>query len=140
MNKAIIPIESIAEINFLSKENLKGWKNFAHRITHNPFVKKYLFKRDGNKCSWCNRDLTQGCNIHHITYAHYCTYDVSKEIHTPTDKRPNRTRIVPDCESCRKNNEERFLTCMSKLSLVHGPCNQKIEIQRKLKQEISFIV
>jgi hypothetical protein len=131
MNPNIIPSGPQKVSKHLHLSNLDAWRNFAQRITKNSFVKKFLLDRDGTKCSWCNRQM-ETSTIHHVSYNHVCTYTAVITVRTPTEKRPHRTRVVPDCESCKKNNSEGFLSCMSKLTLVHSPCNKSIAEQTSL--------
>jgi hypothetical protein len=106
--------------------DIESWKNFAERITKNPFIKNLLIERDGSKCPWCQKVLYGHFVIHHITYEHSCTYSKVVRVASPTENRPNKTRLVPDCQNCEKENTEGFLGCMNKLVLVHNLCNKKI--------------
>src|SRR6266498_5145338 len=101
MNKNIIPALSQREV----KEqivDIEAWRNFAQRITKNPFVKEFLIQRDGQRCSWCKCVLQQNKIIHHTTYEHSCTYNVILKVSSPTEKFPGKTRIVPDCKGCKE--------------------------------------
>ncbi len=121
MNKAIIPKidPQIARAAYNEIE----WKNFALRITKNPFVKEFLLQKDGNSCQWCNKPMNDNIIIHHISYEHSCTFGKVIEINRATEKRPNKVAVVPDCKLCKEGNEDRFNTCISKLALVHSGCN-----------------
>jgi len=126
MNKTIIPelCRSTARKNVIV--DIEAWKNFAQRITKNQFVKAFLLQRDGTKCSWCHKDIHEIKIIHHTTYDHCCSYNVVIRIPSPTYKHRNKTRVVPDCKSCKENSIERFINCMDKLVLVHSNCNKSI--------------
>lgn len=128
----IIPPQSKtqARVNYL--HDLEAWMNFAQRITKNPFVKEFLIARDGKQCSWCGKYLYNNAVVHHVSYDHVCSYNKCKEIATPIPGKPNKMRIVPDCENCKRDNGERFMTCMSKLALVHSGCNWKIATQTRV--------
>jgi hypothetical protein len=126
MNHRLIPIHRMGESKTHFLDRLEAWKNFAQRITKNPFVQQYLLQTDGHHCAWCAKPILGNCTVHHISYHHYCTYHVTKPIGRPTEKRPNRIRTVPDCESCRHECPERFATCTDKLALVHRSCNKEI--------------
>lgn len=110
MNISIIPSLFSLDAKKQFLHNSEGWLNFARRIT----------------CLWCIKQLGDGLSIHHHTYSHACTYNATKELIVG---KPIRT--VPDCETCKLNNEERFLNCMKKLSLVHPMCNKHIEEVRQ---------
>lgn len=122
----IIPTESRRISKTFYTDNIEAWKNFAQRITKNQFVKEFLLNRDGNNCSWCDETTNNNFVIHHISYAHFCTYGIVKEVFSGTEMRPFKTRIVPDCQSCKQNNCIRFNECMDKLVLVHRRCNKEI--------------
>jgi hypothetical protein len=126
MNTHIVPdlTRSQAREKFIN--NLEAWKNFAQRITKNPFVKNFLLERDGNRCSWCKCVLQQYKIIHHTTYEHICTYNKVIRISAPTLGQPYKTRLVADCKSCKEQSKEKFLECTNKLVLVHGMCNKII--------------
>ena|SRR5687767_603756 len=122
----IIPTQSRRISKTFYIENIEAWKNFAQRITKNPFVKEFLLSRDGNKCSWCTKRMINSLVVHHTSYEHHCSYNVVKRVNAATENRPFKTRVVPDCEGCKKNSLDRFLECMSKLALVHTGCNKAI--------------
>jgi len=126
MNKDIIPevCRSAASKNFMA--DIEGWRNFAQRITKNPFVKDFLLERDGNTCSWCNNVLQEIKIIHHTTYNHCCTYNKVIRITSSTVNNPHGTRLVSDCKSCKEENDGRFMACVEKLVLVHSFCNKII--------------
>jgi len=121
MNKKIIPNSERKDFTKIYEEN--SWKNFASRITKNPFVKEYLLERDGCNCQWCNKELGLNFVIHHISYDHSCTFDKMIILKRPTEKRPNKESKVPDCKLCMEEDKNRFNECMTKLVLVHSPCN-----------------
>ncbi|GAA4326093.1 hypothetical protein [Flaviaesturariibacter amylovorans] len=125
MDKSLIPMLPSSEAK--KAYELLPWKLFARRITHNPYVKAYLNKRDGGICSYCQQPTGDSPLIHHISYDHCCTYGIEIGIPKATEKRPNRIRKTPDCESCHLDNSDRFETCMGKLRLVHSICNKLIE-------------
>lgn len=135
MNSSIIPNLPSREARVPFVQNLEQWRNFAQRITKSPFVKAFLLERDGHECSWCKRVLGENKVVHHISYEHVCTFDRTIQIDTPTFKRSSRQRNVPDCESCKKDNNDRFISCMNKLALVHGYCNKLIS-EKHLSQSI----
>lgn len=115
---------AVAKEKYLN--DIESWKNFAQRITKNPFTKIFLLDRDGKKCAWCKKALYEQSIIHHITYEHCCTFSKVIRIASPTENQPNKTRLVPDCQNCKKGNTDTFLACMNKLVLVHNICNKKI--------------
>jgi len=124
MNKEIVPFLSQKQAKESTGVDIESWRNFAQRITKNPFVKEFLLRRDGNKCGWCQNEIKQNRIVHHITYEHSCSYNIVIQIPSPTDKYPNKTRVVPDCKNCKEDNSNRFMSCMEKLVLVHGMCNK----------------
>jgi hypothetical protein len=131
MNSGLIPLHRSKDVKQNFEQNIEAWKNFAQRITKNLFVKNFLLKRDGSHCSWCKRTMNENFAVHHISYYHCCTFKKVTVVSTPTPSNPNNYRIVPDCESCKKENEKRFLECMDKLALVHSSCNKEISDSRK---------
>jgi hypothetical protein len=126
MNNSITPTLTRAVAREKYQSDIESWKNFAQRITKNPFVKTFLLARDGHNCSWCQRNVTEHFVIHHISYDHFCGYNRLIRIVASTTKRPHRERQIPDCENCKKDSNQRFLICMSKLVLVHCLCNKQI--------------
>jgi hypothetical protein len=133
MDNTITPTHTRATAKEKYLNEIESWKNFAQRITKNPFIKVYLFERDGEKCAWCQRALYDQPIIHHITYEHYCSYTTVIRVASPTENRPNKTRLVPDCENCKKENTNGFMSCVNKLVLVHSNCNKKIAEESYLK-------
>lgn len=133
MDKSITPTlaRAVAREKYLNV--VESWKNFAERITKNPFTKIFLLKRDGMKCAWCQKSLYRQSVIHHITYEHCCTYSKIIRVASPTENRPNKTRLVPDCENCKRDNKNAFQACMNKLVLVHNICNKKIAEENYLQ-------
>lgn len=126
MNSSIIPPVSSTEAKKSYEDNIEAWKNYAQRITKNPFVKSFLLKRDDYKCPCCERSLSNNSQVHHSSYNHICTFNVVIRVDSPTPHNPHKTRLVPDCQSCRKQDEYRFAACMSKLAQVHPLCNKKV--------------
>lgn len=126
MQEVLIPSISQKQARERFSEQVEAWRNFAQRITKNPFVKEHLLRRDGNKCAWCNGTLGETVQVHHISYNHACTFQTTIWIDRPTEKRPARTALIPDCKSCKQQDEGRFQHCMNKLVLVHGICNKNI--------------
>ena len=138
MKKEIIPLLSRKEVKESIVANIEAWRNFAQRITKNPFVKAFILERDGNACSWCYKNLHEVKIIHHTAYDHICNYNKLIRISSPTVNNPNKTRLVPDCESCKQENNDRFMVCMSKLVLVHSICNKRISEQNGVEKLREF--
>ena len=126
MNKHIVPDLTSREARENFADNIEAWKNFAQRITKNSYVKYFLRERDGNCCSWCHGKLIKRPIVHHIDYNHCCSFNIVISVPTPTLNDPYKTRIVPDCKSCKEQNKDRFMICMEKLALVHNICNKRI--------------
>jgi len=126
MNAILIPLVPQQHVKNNYLHQLDAWRNFAQRITKNPFVKEFLLQRDGHTCAWCNNELKENFQVHHICYQHSCSYGARIKLSYPTKNRLDKIRTVPDCENCKKENESRFMTCMNKLVLVHGLCNKEI--------------
>ncbi len=101
----------------------EAWKNFARRITRNPFVNEYLRHRDGEVCQLCKGNLRVGVVIHHKDYDHVCSFNKTIRLEHPTEKRPNRTNLTPDCESCSRESQGTFMSCMQRVVLLHTGCN-----------------
>ena len=130
MNRSIIPQNNYADSKEKNKNHLNHWRNFSRRITKNPYVKDYHFKKTNGTCSWCHRKYNNFV-IHHIDYDHSCLTDNTIKVHTPTEKRPNKTTKVPDCHSCHQNNPDAFNKCMGKITAAHRHCNYIISTKNK---------
>ena len=122
---SLIPTKSSTEakVNY----DPTKWYLFARKITKCPFVKEYLKSIHNNKCAWCGGELKDEFIVHHISYEHECVYTIEKKIDHPTEKRPNRTCKIPNCEICYINSKDKFDECMSKIAPVHKMCNWNIE-------------
>ncbi len=125
MNDALIPKIKYRDAS-IKHSRSESWLNFAARLTKNPFVKNFLHSRDGDNCQWCGRRFLQSPTVHHVDYDYTCIHTDTIRIANPTEKRPNRTAAIPDCESCANNQPQSFNACMSRLVLVHSFCNMKI--------------
>lgn len=126
MNKNIININQSIDMKEKHNNNEK-WHLFARRITKNEFMKKYLRIKYDNICPWCGYPLNDNFVIHHIDYDHECfTGDIITIPH-PTPKRPNKVNKVPNCESCKNNNKDKFKECIKKIVPIHKYCNYEIE-------------
>ena len=100
MNELLIPAMGSEQAK---KSFEKGkWKNFARRLTKNPFMKEYVFERVNGLCPWCGKPLRKrnlhGFHVHHIDYFHQCKTSAFIEVPSPTEKRPDRKYKVPHCE------------------------------------------
>lgn len=138
MNDRIIPKVCRKDARAHFSADIEAWKNFAQRITKNSFVREFLLERDGDRCSWCRGKFLRSKVIHHLSYEHFCSYNHQISIPSPTSVNPFRKRLVPDCKSCKADNNERFLACTSRLALVHYFCNKRIaEIPKSSIQNIS---
>lgn len=121
----LVPRISSAEAKAKHKD-IDAWRNFAQRITHHLGVSRYLQAREAGLCSFCKQQLHETVHIHHIDYDHSCSFGVTKTIRTPTAKRPNRVRPIPDCKACSVQRRDLFDGCMAKLTVVHAGCNARI--------------
>ncbi|MDQ0090524.1 hypothetical protein J2T12_003947 [Paenibacillus anaericanus] len=130
MNYDIIP--TLASEKAVERhEDKEAWMTFSRRTARNPFLKEYLRIRENDRCAWCNRTYPlYGFHVHHTDYDHECRYGKIINVPNPTEKRPERTAKVADCESCSTNQPEYFQECVSKLTTVHKTCNHTIEIVR----------
>lgn len=124
MDKALIP-----KISYATARQTHGrseeWLNYARRIARNDYVKGFLASK-GPTCPCCGLKLNSNAVVHHIDYDHRCAFRITIRVEASTPKRPSRTHEVPDCESCRADDERRFHSCMSRLVLVHRLCNLRI--------------
>ena len=121
-NYSIINKQSQSSLEEKYKENKAGWKAYTSRIQKHPYIKKILMKKYNGMCQFCGKPITDNLHIHHADYDNVCLYpDNNIRIPTPTEKRPNRTALVPNCEGC--NNLEK---CTKNLYPVHGVCNMII--------------
>jgi hypothetical protein len=124
MDLKIIPARTAADCE---KDYDKAlWLKFARRIIRNQYVKDFLAQRDGGKCAWCGGVITDGGGVHHLTYAHTCTFAGTIEVRQQTVQRHAKKRTAPDCQRCQADNKARFDACMTKLVLVHHLCNKEI--------------
>lgn len=107
------------------------WECFITRMRRNPFTREYLRERQQNVCPVCRQTLDP-----EKTWMHYTDYDGSckfvkstKDLATypcPSKSKPNCKEKAPSCEQCMLKEPELFDQCMSKLILVHGPCNEAL--------------
>lgn len=49
-------------------------------------------------------------------------------IPNPTEKRPTRANVVPNCGACQIGRPELFAGCAERLVLVHALCNRDISL------------
>lgn len=119
-------INSLPRSAFKDKYERQSWLNFASRVTKNPFMLDFLIRRERSKCSWCENTLYEKKTIHHISYDHFCSFNVIIRENRPTQKRPSRQAKVPDCKSCHDINKDVFIQCANKLTVVHPICNLRI--------------
>ena len=133
---------SFTQLNLINKnnsfdmkekyKNSPQWRNYASKICKNPFVKQFLFDRQGGRCPFCGEIITKRKIVHHLNYKHTCKTSELIKVKSPTKKKPDRNVFVPDCERCSKETPRAFKKCMKNLRLVHALCNRDIEI---LKEE-----
>jgi hypothetical protein len=112
-----------------------AWRNFARRITRNPFAKSHLFDREAGKCALCKRPVGGAFVIHHLDYDHICSFGKTQRVDASTSRRPDKLRTVPDCEACKFECETRFLSCASRLTIVHRVCNMRLSLAEDMKQD-----
>jgi hypothetical protein len=130
---SLVPRIASAEAKAKCRDK-EAWRNFARRITHHPDVQEYLHTREAGLCTHCKQPLHGKTQIHHIDYDHYCSFGIMKTIATPTPKRPNRIRSIPDCKACSLQRRELFDKCMGRLTVVHAGCNAKISRMQPKKK------
>lgn len=124
-SSSIIPKNHYQDSKEKYKDHKDEWSNFARRICKNPYVKNYHRKKSNNVCSWCKRKFEKFV-LHHIDYEHLCITDTTIKVSAPTEKRPNKTARIPDCETCHKTNPKAFNECMKRITAVHNHCNYMI--------------
>ena len=125
MNQRLIP--SIGSAQAMEKYDLKKWRLYARNIQKNPYISQYLITKYSNICPWCSRNIyPTRLVIHHIDYDWECTYHKTKRIPYPTEKSPNRSRLVPDCENCHIERPINFHECIDRLAPVHRKCHLEI--------------
>lgn len=96
-------------------EGSKEWFKFSRRIRYNKYVKQVLLERQDYKCVFSGQQLdTINSFIFHIDYDCICTNSREIKVSAPTSKRPNRKRVLADCEHCSSPEK-----CFSKLLVVH---------------------
>lgn len=127
-NKSVMNEKSRKESKKEHEANEK-WKNFAQRAQKNPFVKAYLMNKYNGICQYCGLPIRKNLQLQHKTYDKECITDSLIRVLSPTPKRPNATRCVPDCEHC-----EQFHECIDDaLFPVHAFCNHKMACDMKDK-------
>ena len=98
------------------------WRNYAERITKNPFVAKYLMDKYGGVCQYCGLPIRGNMQIQHKDYSKECVTENTIRVAHPTPNRTDGTRKAPDCEHCDKFHE-----CVDdSLFPVHAKCNMLI--------------
>ncbi len=92
---------------------------FQRQVCWNRYMANELQLWQCGVCTVCYRRL--GCRrvvIHHMDYAHQCSWDVS--ITAQVNK---RQVAVPDCRSCHAHSAERFTACRRRLQILHRRCH-----------------
>lgn len=128
MNLKIIPARTAPDCE--KNYDAALWRKFARRITKNAFMAKALALRDADICAWCGGKIADTGEIHHTTYDHSCTFPGTIIIRQQTVQRHAKKREIPDCESCKADNQARFADCLGKLVLVHKHCNIEISARQ----------
>jgi hypothetical protein len=129
MNLKIIPVRKAVDCE--KDYDRERWLKYARRIKKNPYVQASLALRDKDECAWCGGKITDGGDVHHISYDHACSFAGTIVVRLQTVQRHARKREVPDCERCRASDQVRFDACMNKLVLVHKLCNLEISKQQQ---------
>jgi hypothetical protein len=106
-----------------------AWRLFARRLTHHPFVKAEVVKRDGLACAWCGRLLRPNWVLHHVDYDHECVRVEIINMHRPTPNRPNRISEMPNCKACAGDTPDGFRQCLGRVVAVCQACNLEIAEQ-----------
>lgn len=129
MDESLVPTIGSMEAKRKHEHEVDAWTMFARRAQRHPYVKTFVFERDGGVCRWCSGPIKpwHKSNIHHVDYDHCCTFPGRVEIPVPTEKRPGRRYKGPDCQQCHTSAPEAFSACMSRLVLVHAVCNAVID-------------
>ena len=96
-------------------EGSKEWFKFSRRIRYNKYVKQALLERQDYKCAFSGQKLDiDNSFIFHIDYDCICTNSMEIKVPAPTRKRPDKKRVLADCEHCGSPEK-----CFSKLLAVH---------------------
>lgn len=128
MNDSLINEQTMHEA-LIAHGKSQEWRNYAQRITKNPFVKEYLFKKYKGICPYCGLKLNQNFVLHHRVYDRECVTAATIRVSRPTEKRPNKTAKVPNCESCTIFHE-----CVDEhIYPIHVTCNMRIAEEVKLR-------
>jgi len=115
----IYPLELYEKkIKKLNNSKQRRWNNFKNRITKSSFIKQNLKKRQLNICPICSKHLNESIVIHHIDYDRLCDFESCQRQKSPTNKKPNRERKIPNCDTCPSMNK-----CLDKLVLIHNICH-----------------
>ena len=103
------------------------WKNYSRKITRNPSIRSYLFKKTNGICEYCGLPLNDNWVVHHSDYDKTC---ITQELIWVHLKRKDKTKSVrtPPCGGCKC-----FLECVANLHAVHSKCNQLISLKHREK-------
>ena len=104
-------------------EGKDSWWRFSYHANANPTMRSHVYNREEKICKLCSNELSEAhYQAHHSDYDHKCTYRAKKIV----IQYEGKERKIPNCEACKKQNEDRFLNCASRLHAVHGNCNKKL--------------
>jgi len=112
-----------------SKKEQYSWFRFSTQMIKNPFIRDYIRKEQNNICSFCHEIMDgEKVSLHHTTYDYTCL----KNMNSIDIEDGTKNSLVPDCESCFKNNRKKFDDCISKIDYVHQSCHSTIHgIEKK---------
>lgn len=91
---------------------------FQRGVCRNVHMAEELKRRQMGLCPICTRSLgKQETVIHHLEYAHECSWHSLKTLDAP----PRHN--LPDCLGCQADDSHRFDACCRRLLLLHRRCH-----------------
>lgn len=108
--------------------NSLEWRSYSRKITRNPSIRAYLYKRANGICEYCGLPLNDKWVVHHSDYDKTC---ITQELIWVNLRKGDNVKNVrtPPCGGC-----ENFMECINDLHAIHSKCNQLISLKRKYKE------
>lgn len=118
------------------------WVIYSQFLQASPYIKEYIARRQNRICVFCGKPLFENMNyniVHHRDYLNYCSFhnsidDLIREP-KPTYLKPNRTVPIPNCEYCKRHNENDFKDCTERLMILHDECHTKLHFNEQQLNE-----
>ncbi|PKU25126.1 hypothetical protein CWS72_07965 [Telmatospirillum siberiense] len=111
--------QQIPSIHHVTMPHSDSITRFQRDVCKNRFMAGQLRLRQAETCTVCFRTMgSKGLVIHHMDYAHECTWTNTIVVTVAKGK-----RSIPDCQSCHADDMRRFNSCRRRLQLLHGRCH-----------------